>query len=83
MAIAAIYILLTISFVLFYMGINRSDPTLAMFASFLFIFSGLHIVIYGFEELTAVYARSLGFIIICLGGYIGIRSGMEWISESM
>lgn len=83
MAIAAIYILVTISFVLFGIALNKNDPTLAFFSSILFIFSGLHTVIYGFEDLTNLYAQVLGMLFIGLGGYIGIRTGMDWIGGTI
>ena len=83
MAIAAIYILVTISFVLFGMALHRNDPTLAFFSAILFIFSGLHTIIYGFEDLANLYSQILGMIFIGLGGYIGIRTGIDWVGGTI
>jgi len=83
MAIAAIYILVAFSFGLFYLALNRSDPTLAFFSSILFIFTGLHTMIYGFEDLTNLYSQILAMIFISMGGYIGIRAGIDWIGETL
>ena len=83
MAIAAIYVLVAIAFSLFGIGLNRKDPTLVLFSAILFIFSGLSIMLNGFGDLTQTYYHALGLIVICLGGYIGIRSGMDWISETL
>lgn len=81
MAIAAIYAILAIASFIGWLGFHKEDEWLVVFAGMIFSFSGLHILLNGFEELAHTYSQALGVIILFLGLYFMLRSVVEMIQD--
>lgn len=64
------------------LGFYIKDPPIVILGSFALTLIGLYVLFYGISGLNdAVYTWAIGIIILMLGGYIGIRSGIELIGE--
>jgi len=74
MAIAAIYILLAFSSFLLWLGMNKEDAWIVIFAGILFLFSGFNVLLYDFQDLPHIYSQVMGIVLMFFGLYISIRS---------
>ena len=83
MAIAAIYVLISLAAFLSWLGFSNEDSWMVVFGGTIFIFSGLHTLINGFQDLNYTYAQVLGIILIFFGTYLTTRSTVEFIQENM
>ena len=73
-----IYYVIILAIILFVIGLWKQDPNLISFAGIMMIVTGVYILINGFFTGTEdLITRTVGVIILCLGGYIFIRSQME------
>ena len=83
MAIAAVFVLTAVAFALLYFGYRKEDYTTLLFASFVFVLLGLTIFLNGFEELAVLYTKWIGIIFMGYGSYIGLRAGIELITNNL
>lgn len=73
----AVFILLIISVALMFIALYKKDSSLIMFSGIFYVFIGLIIINAGFGDLIKNYSFWLGFIIVFLGLYLFIRTGLE------
>ena len=81
MVIAAIYVTLALASFLLWLGFSKDDEWIVIFSGMIFVFSGLNILINGFQDLAKVYSQALGVIVLFIGAYFMIRSVIERIQE--
>lgn len=77
MAIAMIFVFLFFCLDIAAIGFFKQDSTFLLFSSMMFVLCGLHIFIYGFEEMAVIYAKWFGILLMFLGSYIGLRTALE------
>lgn len=73
----AIFIILIFSIVLTFISLYKKDSSLIMFSGIFLVFTGIIIMSTGFGDLLRKYAIWFGFIIVFLGIYVFIRTGVE------
>lgn len=62
-------------------GYSAEDYTPIMMGSFVLVLFGLYILFYGLAGLKdTVYTWGIGIITLMVGGYLGIRAGLEQLS---
>lgn len=80
---SVLLIILGVSIILLTLAFVLKNAPLAMLSGLLFMVSGVFAMIYGFNEITDMYTRSVAGSIIALGIIITVAGGYEWVSESM
>lgn len=76
------YIILALVIVVISLGIILRNNPIMMLGSFGLVFIGLNIVIYGINGIKdGIYSWAIGIILLAIGGYCGIKSGMDMIME--
>lgn len=81
--VAAIYISLAFASFLTWLGFDREDSWMVIFSGMIFVFSGLNILLFGFQDLDSLYSQVLGIIIIFIGSYLSVRSTVEFIKDNL
>lgn len=73
-------LILIISLGLIILGFAIKDAWIVILGSFAFVLLGLFILLFGIDGMKdTAYTYGIGIITIMVGGYIGIRSGLEQI----
>lgn len=83
MAIEAIYVALAFALFLTWLGFNREDNWMVIFAGIILIFSGLNILLNGFSDMAHVYSQMMGVVVIFFGSYLAVRSTTEFIKDNL
>lgn len=83
MAIAGIFVYLAFALTLFIVALVKKDPTIAVFSSLFFIIGGLNVILHGFQDFVPPYTWIFGIMLAVFGAYVGVRAGIDVISDSV
>ena len=72
-----IYIIMLVAFGLLALGFLIKDYAVGTIASMFLIVLGVYVSIYGIVEISNFVTQALGLVLICVGAYILLRSGIE------
>lgn len=75
-------ILLFLAIMCLGIGIYLENYYLGVISGFVFTIAGVYTLIYGFGNITSLYTRGIGFVLIGLGLFFTIVAAYEWILES-
>lgn len=76
-----IIFLLCGALILYLISIFIKNRVIGFLSGMLFLVAGTYIMIYGFLDLADFYTRSIAGIVIALGGFITITSGLGWLDD--
>ena len=74
-------ILLGISLLFLILALYTRNYPMGFLSGIMFLISGIYTMIYGFNNYTDDYSRTVGMVLIGLGFIFMFASGYEWISD--
>ena len=71
-------VFVSLGMILILMGVLFKLPTLGFLGGVLILLSGVYTMIYGLNNITDMYTRSIGLVLIGLGFIISLMAAFEW-----
>ena len=64
-------------------GFNKEDPWTVILGGFILVSLGLYILLNGIDLYRNSTTETIGLIVMLVGGYIGVRSALEVVTENL